>query len=177
MKKTAFLLTLFILSCSLFAEHRIQFSLDKDIFSFYTADNEPAYTDGFHLFPLHAEGGSLSYVFEFPSENRLHWLIGGGAGWNSWGLNIFSQGGALLSLYQSEDVNFELQFLTKLGFLFHFYNQISLDFVVSHKKTKAVFYGLGLHNSARAVSLKDEKNNSLKAADQIGFQVFCGFKF
>ena len=178
MKKIIFLSALFILSCSLFAEHRVQFSLDKDVFSVYAEENAPTFTDGFHLFPLHAEGGSLSYIFEFPSKNRLHWLIGGDVGWNAWGANICGQGGASISLYQSEDANFDLQFLTKFGFLFHLYNQVSVDFIVSHKKNHTFFYGLGLHNSARAIFFsKDAKYKFQKACDQIGFQVFCGYKF
>ena len=87
--------------------------------------------------------------------------------------------GCLINLVDTENFNLDLQFLAKFGFITHLYNQFSLDCIISHKDDKAFFYGTGIHNTFRMVRFTNASPevSSYKLAEQIGFQLFCGFVF
>lgn len=178
-KKLVILFAIFVLSSALFAKHRFQFALDKDCYSIFKEEKSPVITAGFYLWPLHGEGGALTYSYEFPSENKFHWLLGGSTGWDSWGFVMTANGGCLINLVDEENFNLDLQILSKFGFIMHLYNQLSLDCIISHKDDKAFFYGAGFHNTLRMVIFQSAspQTSSYKQAEQIGFQLFCGFSF
>lgn len=173
------LFTLFVLLTPLFAEHRFQLAWDKDCYSFLKEEKGPVITAGFYLYPIHGEGGALTYSFEFPSNNNFHCLLGCSTGWDWWGFIMTANAGCLINLVDTENFNLDLQFLAKFGFITHLYNQFSLDCIISHKDDKAFFYGTGIHNTFRMVHFTNASPevSSYKLAEQIGFQLFCGFVF
>lgn len=178
MKKSLFLTILLFLSTSVFAEHLIQFSVDKDIYTATFESSKPVLNNGIILLPVQFESGSLSYCYKFPSENKFHWLLGGDIGWNNWGPNFCVQGGFSASLFESENFNLDLQFLTKLAFFMYRYGDLSLDVVFSHKKSNTFFYGLGFYSSIRGMSYKTETSEDYyKIIVPVGAHLFCGFKF
>lgn len=177
MKKSIFLIVLLFLSTSVFAEHLIQLSADKNINTTLFETNSPAENFGFSILPIHFESGSLSYCYKFPSQNKFHWMVGGDIGWNNWGPNFCAQGGFSVSLLDSDKFNLDLQFLTKLGLIMYKYGNLSLDVVCSHKKSNTFFYGLGLFGSFRGRFFKREDSKEYNIVVPVGVHVFCGFKF
>jgi len=178
MKKSIFLIVLFFLSTSVFAEHLIQFSVNKDLNTTIFESVSPVENIGFSFLPIHFESGSLSYCYDFPSANKFHWLVGGDVGWNNWGPNFCVQGGFSASLFESEKFNLDLQFLTKLAFFMYRYAELSLDIVCSHKDTNCFFYGLGFNSSIRGMTYKTETSQDYyKIVVPVGIHIFGGFKF
>lgn len=178
MKKNILLIALLFLSTSIFAEHLIQFSVNKDIYTMTFETSEPVLNEGLTLFPIHFEGGSLSYCYKFPSENKFNWLVGGDIGWNNWGPNFCVQGGFSASVLESDNFNLDLQFLTKLALFMYKYGDLSLDVVCSHKKLNTFFYGVGINSSVRGTSYKTESlENNYKIIVPVGVHIFCGYKF
>lgn len=164
------------------AQISVKLEMNNTLFEvFHMSDNTGFYDP--RNFDESKEELSVSVMYELPSENKLHLLVGGGLGYIIQGaIDATGAFGIDYQLFETANYNWSLHSTAKAGLIlipvYGGYGQISLDFIESNKSGKGFLWGAGLHSRTLYIpyiNYAAEKDSKF-FFDQ-GLRLFAGYKF
>jgi len=175
-------IVLITLLLPLSAQVSVKLDMNNTFFEVY---HKSHYTEFISIkdFDENKEEVSVSVMYELPSENELHFLLGGGLGYFIKGaMDATGAFGIDYQLFETRKYSWSLQSTAKIGLIvmpeYSGYEQFSVDLVESSKARKGFFWGIGLLSNILYIPYENDAGDKDPRVfwDQ-GIRMSFGYKF